>query len=209
LLGNKNKFSIKTKFPIILASGSSIRKKILMQTGLKFKTVSSNLNESLIKKKLQGKNFSYICKKLSEEKALVVSKKFNNAYVIGSDQICIFERKLLDKPSTKEKAINQLVMLSGNEHSQISASSICFNGKIIYSFFEKSCLKMRTLSKNQIIDYINFDMPLNSCGSYKYESKGYLLFSKVRGNQFAIQGIPLFSLLNNMLKENIISYEKS
>ena len=70
-------------------------------------------------------------------------------------------------------------MLAGNEHKQISGCSVCLNGKVIYSFSSTAKLKMRKITKKQISNYVDTDNPINSCGSYKYESKGYLLFSKV------------------------------
>ena len=207
MLPSKKNFSVKTNKPIILASNSSIRKKILRQSGLIFKTIPSDLNEKLIKKKLKGKPFSLISKKLAQEKALKISKKFYSSYIIGTDQICVLGNKLLSKPLTKAKAVSQLMMLAGKEHKQISGCSICLNGRIIHTFYKASVLKMRKLSKRKITDYVDYDMPLNSCGAYKFESKGYLLFSEVLGDQFTIQGLPLFSLFNFLLKKNIISYE--
>ena len=50
MLEKKKKFSIKTKHPLILASSSIIRKSILKNAGLDFKTISSNINEGNIKK---------------------------------------------------------------------------------------------------------------------------------------------------------------
>jgi len=207
LLSSKNKFSLKTKQPIILASNSAIRKKILRQSGLKFKTIPSELNEILIIMKLKDKPFSLISKRLAQEKALKISKKFKGSFVIGADQICVFGKKLISKPLTKEKAVRQLMMLAGKEHKQITGCSICFNGRIMHTFYKAAVLKMRKLSKKQITDYVNYDMPFYSCGAYKFESRGFLLFSNVLGDQFTIQGLPIFSLFNFLLKKNIISYE--
>ena len=66
---------------------------------------------------------------------------------------------------------------------------------------------MRKINKKQITNYVNYDNPINSCGSYKFESKGYLLFSKVKGDQYTIQGMPIFDLFNFLIKRNIIKYE--
>ena len=52
----KNKFLLKTNNPIILASNSTIRKQLLKGSGLKFKTKPSNVNETLLKNKMRGKN---------------------------------------------------------------------------------------------------------------------------------------------------------
>tara|TARA_B100001248_G_C27396294_1_gene465808 strand:- start:781 stop:1404 length:624 start_codon:yes stop_codon:yes gene_type:complete len=207
LLSNKNKFSFKTNQPIILASGSLIRKKILKNTGLRFNVMSSNVDEELFKKKFKGKTLNFICKKLAELKAIKISQKYNNSYVIGADQICALEKKILAKPKTEERARNQLKMLSGKEHKQICGCSICYNGKLLHSFYNIAVLKMRNLSKKEIQDYIAHDMPLKSCGAYRFESKGYLLFSNVIGDQYTIQGLPIFTLLSYLFKKKIIEYE--
>ena len=146
-------------------------------------------------------------KKLAQEKALAVSKKNFNNYVIGADQICVFKNKIIDKPLNKNNAINQLSMLSGHQHKQINGCSICLTGKVIYSFNSIAKLIMRSITKKQIKTYVDHDNPVYSCGAYKFESKGYLLFSKVEGDQFSIQGLPIFTLFNFLLKRNIISYE--
>ena len=207
MLSNKNKFLFKTNQPIILASKSLIRKKILKNTGLRFKVMSSNVDEELFKEEFKGKTLRFICKKLAELKAIEISKKYINSFVIGADQICALEKKILAKPKTEEKARNQLKMLSGKEHRQISGCSICYNGKLLHSFYSIAILKMRTLSKKEIQDYIAHDMPLKSCGAYRFESKGYLLFSNVIGDQYTIQGLPIFTLLNYLFKKKIIEYE--
>ena len=65
---------------------------------------------------------------------------------------------------------------------------------------------MRKLTKQNIKAYINDEKPINSCGSYKYESKGILLFSTVSGSVDTIKGLPLLPLLDLMHKKNIIKY---
>ena len=89
------KFSLKTKLPIILASGSNIRKSILKSAGLKFKIINPDIDENRLKKKYKDAPYSIISKKLAQEKALKVSNKYNNYYVIGADQICVFKKKYL------------------------------------------------------------------------------------------------------------------
>ena len=197
----------KTKKEIILASSSKIRKKILESAGLNFKIIPSNIDEVFFKKKYKMKSFSLLSKKLAELKALSISKRFNNSYVVGADQLCSVGKKILDKPRTKENAIKQLIFLSGKEHIQTSGCSVCYNGKILYSFFSRAKLRMRMLSKKEIKNYVEHDLPLHSCGAYKFESKGYLLFSEVIGDQFTIQGLPFFKLLDYLLNKKIINYD--
>jgi septum formation protein len=205
-LKKHNKFLLKANYPIILASQSEIRKKILTDTGLIFKQVSSGLNEKEVKKTFTYKRISNLSKKLAQEKAFLVSKKNYDSYVIGADQICSYKNKILSKPNNKKNAISQLMQINGGEHKQISSVCVCYQEKIVWSYTETVYLKMRKLSLSLIKLYINTDMPLKSCGSYKYEARGKYLFSKVKGSYDAILGLPLSPLLEILYKKKIIEY---
>ena len=52
---NKTKPILKSNFPIILASNSESRLKILYETGIDFKQLKSNIDESLVKEKYKKK----------------------------------------------------------------------------------------------------------------------------------------------------------
>ena len=201
-----NKFKFKANYPIILASQSEIRKKILIDTGLIFQQVSSGLNEKEVSKSFSYKRISDLSKKLAQEKALRVSKKNLNSYVIGADQICVHKNKILSKPKFKKNAVSQLMQLNGDEHRQISSVSLYYKEKMLWSYTETVYLKMRKLSISLIKSYVNTDMPLKSCGSYTYEAKGKYLFSEVKGSTDAILGLPLYPLLNMLYKKKIIIY---
>ena len=202
----KPKSIIKSKLPIILASKSETRKKMLLQTGIIFKQVTSKIDEEEIKRTMKVKNINNLAKRLAELKALDVSKKNKGAYVIGADQICVGQNIIFSKPKHKEKALKQLIKLNGRIHKQVSAICICYNKKILWSYTEVAKMKMRKLSIASLKRYIECDLPLNSCGSYKFEANGKYLFSKIEGNTSTIMGLPLLPLLNELHKNNVISY---
>jgi len=196
---------IKPKKPLILASQSEARKKILQKARIKFSVKPSNVNESEIKDKLRGKSLDKVAKKLAQAKALKISQQYPDSYVIGADQICSLENKLFDKPGNFENAIYQLTKLSGKTHKQYTAVCIFHQEKIFWSKIEIATLKMRKLTKSEIVNYVKIDKPYNSCGSYKFESFGFHLFSKIEGSNDTIQGLPLIPLLNVLKKHNIYS----
>ena len=205
-MSKKNKFILKANYPIVLASQSEIRKKILLDTGLVFKQVSSKLNEKEMSKSFKYKSVVNLSRKLAQEKALLVSKKNYNAYIIGADQICVHKKKILSKPKYKKNAIEQLIQLNGDEHKQISSVCLCYKEKVVWSYTETVYLRMRKLSVNLIKLYVDIDMPLNSCGAYKYESQGKYLFSEIKGSIDAILGLPLSPLLEILYKKKILEY---
>ena len=203
---NKTKSILKSNFPIILASNSESRLKILQETGIDFKQLKSNIDESLVKEKYKKKNANFIATKLAEAKALFISSENRKSYVIGADQICISKGKIFSKPKNKKKAIEQLSELNGKTHKLISAFSICYDNQVVYSYVEEVKLKMRKLSKKSIKDYVEIDLPISSCGSYRFEANGKYLFSDVVGNTSTILGLPILPLIKILFKKKIITY---
>ena len=180
---------------------------MLKDVGLSFKKIISNVDEFKIKKNQAEKSFPIIALKIAEEKARVVSSKFPRAFVIGADQVCVFNRKIVNKPGDNSKAIQQLKKLQGKEHCQISAFCLYRNNSLVAKAYDKTVLTMRKLSTERIKKYVETDNPIASCGSYKYEENGYLLFSKVKGSIDTVKGLPLLPLLNILFKEKVISYD--
>ena len=203
---NKTKSILKSNFPIILASKSESRLKILQETGIDFIQLKSNIDESLVKEKYKKKNANFIATKLAEAKALFISRENRKSYIIGADQICISKGKIFSKPKNKKKAIEQLLELNGKAHKLISAFSICYDNQVVYSYVEEVKLKMRKLSKKSLKAYVDIDLPISSCGSYRFEANGKYLFSDVVGNTSTILGLPILPLIKILFKKKIITY---
>ena len=190
---------------VILASNSSIRKKILEDAGITFEVIASEVDEEELKKSFSSKNFKDYCLALARAKALDVSNKKKNAYVIGSDQICCYEDEIFSKPLTKENCFKTLSKLSGNTHYQNCGISICKDGKEIWSHYAQAALTMKLLSDLEIKDYIDKDEPFMACGAYRFESLGKNLFSSTQGDVTTIQGLTLNPILKFLGSKKVIA----
>ena len=104
--------SIYPNTPIILASGSHSRRVMLEDAGIHFEVISSHVDEDLLKKEMDGLPFEDQVISLAAAKASEVSINNPNHLVIGGDQMCIFQNKVFDKPGSKDKAIENLKLLS-------------------------------------------------------------------------------------------------
>ena len=190
---------------VILASNSSIRKKILEDAGITFEVIASKVDEEELKKSFSSNNFKDYCLALAKAKALDVSNKQKNAYVIGSDQICCYEDEIFSKPLTKENCFKTLSKLSGNTHYQNCGISICKDGKEIWSHYSQAALTMKLLSDLEIKDYIDKDEPFMACGAYRFESLGKNLFSSTQGDETTIQGLTLNPILKFLGSKKVIT----
>ncbi len=194
---------IEHKAKLILASSSKIRQRVLKEVGLDFATVSPFYDEDKEKRKLKlsPKNLAIF---LAKQKALSVSEKFPDSFVIGSDQVCEFDGKEFSKSLNAKEAIAQLKKFNGKEHFQNNAVVVAFEGKIIFQNFSRVTMKMRKISSKEIEKYVLVDESWGCAGSYKYESLGKHLFEKVNGDYYSVLGIAIQPLLNFLHKNNLI-----
>ncbi|WP_298622489.1 Maf family nucleotide pyrophosphatase [uncultured Legionella sp.] len=191
--------------PLILASGSSIRLKLLDTLGLDFLVIPSNVDEDAIKKIHQSDNHLDLGFALANSKALEVSKRYPEHYVIAADQLCVIGKKILDKPLNHQTAIEHLRLLSGKKHQQIACLCIAKDDKILWYHHEIANLTLHYLSEHTIEAYLQSEKPYQSCGAYQYESKGKWLFKEVDGNEDTILGLPLLPLANALLSLGVVT----
>ena len=197
--------SIYPNTPIILASGSQSRRVMLEDAGIHFSVISSNVDEDLLKKEMDGFPFEDQVVRLAAAKASEVSVNNPNHLIIGGDQMCIFQNKVFDKPGSQEKAIENLKLLSGTTHYQYSGVCLYKDGRSLWEYYEVVELNMHSLTEEEIINYVKAENPINAAGAYKFESLGCNLFSSVDGSSYTIRGMPLLPLLKTLREMKIIS----
>lgn len=182
--------------PIILASGSTIRQQMLKAVGLTFSVEPSGLDEEALVATVQHLPVAERALTLARAKAMAVSKKHPNAFVIGADQMCCIDGDVLNKPETYPNAQAQLARLSGRTHEQNCGCAIVRASEVLWESASTAKLTMRQLTDAEIRNYLAADAPLQSAGSYKFEALGRHLFTHAEGDHDVVKGLPLLALLN-------------
>ena len=181
--------------PIILASKSEVRKKILDDNKIKCSVEPSNLDEDEVKKSLlnQGANPELISKNLAELKANKVSQKNLGEIVLGADSVIDLEDKLVSKPTNRIEAMNILNLLNGKSHFLISSVCISLDGKMIWNYTEKAEMIMKNFTQKELENYLSkiSDKNLYAYNVYQIEGEGKKLFSEIKGNVDTIMGLPI------------------
>ena len=186
---------------IILASSSPYRKELLERLQIKFETISPNIDET----KIKNENGYDAAKRLAKQKAINISKKYPNAYIIGCDQTAIFKKKHIEKSKDFLSAANQLNALSGKIVNFYSALCLYHKNKgICLEDVVEFNVKYQELSKNKIKSYLNKENALNCVGGIKSEGLGISLLSEINSNDpTSIIGLPLISLSKMLVTCNI------
>ncbi len=179
---------------IILASASPRRKEILGLLFKNFDIIPSNEKEILQPNILIEDQAEAIAKL----KTVSVAKNNQESLVIGCDTAVIIDDKILGKPKSEKDAKRMLSMLSGRTHNVITGCCMCHRGKMM-SFSEKTAVSFRTLTEQEIDDYIATGEPMDKAGAYGIQGLGALLVRKIDGDFFNVVGFPLSSF-NQALK---------
>lgn len=179
---------------LILASTSPHRRALVERLGLPFRCIAPTIDEEAFKREWAEESPRELARRLAEAKALSVASSEPTAVVIGGDQVACFEGSILGKPRTADRAVAQLLAMSGLRHELITAIHV-IHDKHHYAATDTTTLHMRCLTHEEVFRYVSRDEPLDCCGSYKVESRGIALFESIESaDHSAIVGVPLIAL---------------
>jgi len=185
---------------IILASGSGVRKKILDKYKIESDVIVSNVDEDQVKEALLSENATplIISKNLAEIKSIKVSSKNPDRIVLGADSVISLNDKLINKPKSREEALEILKELNNSKHYLISSVCISKNGAMIWNYSDQSELKMKNFREEELIEYLDKikTETLLMYGVYQVEADGLNLFEYIKGDQDSIMGLPIKQIMN-------------
>ena len=198
-------------WPLILASGSPYRRKMLEAAGLAFRVVPADVDEAALKRSLASRTPkpapAAIADVLARVKAQSVSVRHASATVIGADQILEHAGELLDKPGNLAAARAQLERLRGETHRLISAVVLAEEGQVVWGHIDEAVLTMRPFTPEFLDRYLaaaGADL-CRIVGAYEIEGLGIQLFERVEGDHFTIIGLPLVPLLAELRSRGVIA----
>lgn len=193
---------------LILASASPTRARLLTEAGLKVRVEPAEVDEGAIKQAFRaaGCSAAECAVALAEAKARGIASLYDQALVIGADQLLICDGRWFDKPSGLASARAQLQALRGRMHELITALCIVHNRARIWHTVNRPRLFMREFSDAFLDDYLAAEGTAisGSVGAYRLEGKGVQLFEHIEGDYFAILGLPLLELLGFLRKRGEI-----
>ena len=185
---------------LILASTSVYRRAQLERLAVPFRCRAPLCDESAIQRTFADTEPRLLAEKLALAKASSLSGEEPETTIIGCDQLVSFNGRIFGKPGTADRAIAQLVAMSGKTHELITAL-VVIRGDETYRHTDITYLSMRPLSRDAIERYVLLDRPMDCAGSYKLESRGIVLFDRIESDdQSAITGLPLLALVTILRK---------
>jgi septum formation protein len=188
--------------PLILASNSPRRRYLLEQAGLTFSVVPSTVDESSVSTDPPEDHVRL----LAQAKAMEVSERYPDSWVIGGDTLVLIDGAVLGKPDTATRAREMLETLSGKTHRVLTSFCICCkaNGRSFCQTVESKVL-FKTLSDAEIDWYIRTGEPFDKAGGYAVQGLGSFFVKRIEGSYTNVVGLPVCEVMEYLLTEGVVS----
>ena len=189
------------KKKIVLGSTSKYRELLFTRLGLEFESASPDTDESPI----TGETPAATAMRLAIAKAQSLKKRFQDALVIGADQVADQNGIAIGKPGTRKRSFEQLQQMRGQTlvfHSAIALLNTATDR--IQSRIVATTVQFRELSNQEIENYLDREHALDCAGSAKSEGLGIALMTSMQSDDpTALIGLPLIALTDMLHAEGI------
>jgi len=182
-----------TQPELILGSTSIYRRELLERLKIPFRVEAPDIDET----PLENETPEHLVERLSVEKARAVAANNPGSLVIGSDQVAVHDGKIVGKPLTHDRAMQQLREANGKEIVLYTGLSLV-NADTGESQTEVIPFHVvfRKLTEEQLENYLNKEQPYHCAGSVKSEGLGIALLERFDGEDpNTLIGLPLIRLI--------------
>jgi nucleoside triphosphate pyrophosphatase len=178
---------------VVLASSSPRRRELLTLIGIAHEVRPANIDETMRPREAPRRH----AERLAREKASAIATRDPDRITIGADTVVVINRKVLGKPVDAADAARMLRMLSGREHTVITAVAVS-RGRKLRSAIEEVRVKFRRVRPDEIEAYIATGEPMDKAGAYGIQGYGATIVERIEGDYFAVMGLPLVRLVGLM-----------
>ena len=187
---------ISKKHPIILASNSPQRKRLLEDFSISFTVIPANIIESIppqwspqeaVVKLAQQKAHDVV----TRSSHLLQSKKFHA--VLSADTVVVLHNQILGKPKNNEEARQMIYDLSRQKHQVITGMCLYSMENGYISDYCTTTITLHPMTPQQIDDYIANNNVTERAGGIDIENIGGI--RHIDGNFNNVIGLPVEYIL--------------
>jgi septum formation protein len=188
--------------PLALASRSPRRREMLSWLGLPFECLDGSINETPLPEEAPRAHVL----RVAEEKARSAAREWEGTWtLISADTVVVDQGEILGKPADAGDAARMLEQLSGREHC-VDTGLIIYNlddGSITSTLCE-SRVRMRSLTAEEIMDYVRSGDPLDKAGAYAIQNRDFNPVPEFSGCMANVMGLPLCHLVRQLEDRRVL-----
>ncbi|HUG42139.1 MAG TPA: Maf family protein [Longimicrobiales bacterium] len=179
---------------LVLASASPRRRQLLAQLGLVVEVRPAHVDETA----LPGEDPASHVERLAREKAATVAAEAEDALVVGGDTVVVVDGEMVTKPADRTDAVAMLLRLQGREHRVDTGVALAAPGGRTVSAVVSARVRFRGFDRATAEAYVATGEPLDKAGSYGIQGYGAVLVEEIRGDYFAVMGLPVARVVRLM-----------
>jgi septum formation protein len=180
---------------------------MLEGAGVPFSVQVADVDEAAVKTTHDPADAAGLAVELARAKALAVSRRDPEAWVLGADQTLSFAGGLVSKAPSMAAARAQLAAMRGRDHQLHSGAALARNGQLVWSGVDTATMRVRDFSDAFLDAYLAAEGEdlLGCVGSYRLEGVGAQLFEAVEGDYFTVLGLPLWPVLAELRRAGVLA----
>lgn len=191
-----------TREPMVLASASPRRRALLESLGLAFEVEPSGVDEC----DSPGESAVEQVVRWAREKAVAVSRRLSDRWVLAADTVVVLDGALLGKPADARDAARMLERLGGSSHEVLSGICLaCGDRNVLRTQCVRTEVAFKDLTREEIHAYVRTGEPLDKAGAYGIQGMGAFLVRSIRGSYTNVVGLPLCETIGWLLEEGVIA----
>ena len=178
-------------FPLILASASPSRRRLLEQARIPCQVKVSGFDEDSLPRTMEP---GRLVTALAQGKARAVLERLPQPgpLVLGCDSVLVFQGAVQGKPTSPEEAIQRWQDLAGKKGALYTGHSLLDSG------LERAChgavvtrIRFAPVDDATITHYVATGEPLGCAGAFALEGRGGLLIDAIEGCASNVMGLSL------------------
>jgi septum formation protein len=188
--------------PLVLASASPRRQRLLGSLGLEFAVVVSGVNETIS----HAGPAEAMVRQWAEAKAQTVAANYPAHWVLAADTIVALGEEVYGKPADAAEASVMLDSLSDREHDVITGICLVHSERQVQRAAAViTRVRFKRLSAAEIQAYVASGEPLDKAGAYGIQGLGAYLVRSVTGSYTNVVGLPLCETIELLVDQRIIA----
>ena len=178
---------------IYLASASPRRREILVSLGFQPVLLAAEIDETVlpgeavadyVARMARQKNAA--ARQLATQRGLALAQP-----LLSADTVVALDNAILGKPRDAAHARELLESLSGREHQVWTAVCVSLGGQTLEAA-QRSDVRFKELSAQEIAAYIASGEPLDKAGAYGIQGIGGVFVAHLSGSFSGVMGLPVF-----------------
>ncbi|MFP4088160.1 MAG: Maf family protein [Desulfobacteraceae bacterium] len=193
---------ISNTYPLILASASPRRKRLMAQARIPYQAVVSGVEET----HMGGDPATQACG-LAEKKARRAFSCMGASWVLGADTMVVVENRILGKPGNAPDAQAMLTQLGGRSHQVITGFCILApSGDGEHCEAVTTDVRFKPLTPQEIDAYVATGEPEGKAGAYAIQGMGAFMVEAISGSYTNVVGLPLCAVIKALIEAGALEH---